>query len=328
MQSFTLFITFFCFAFANAVDYFDQLQNELNQSPTGQVRRFYITAEETIWDYTAESSQMDEEYEDLTYTRKKERYHWQGNMGPILRAEVGDIIQVFFWNRASRNYTIHPHGIFYEFEMEGAVFKGAYEGSSVTPNHNYTYTWNVLPRAGPGPKDGNSIVWGYHSHVTENDIYAGLYGAIVIYKPGTLNTEDLVSSVFIMDENLSPYLAKTMAKLYPDFNDAKYDKKTIYNARTFPSINGLSMASPKDLVLKGGKELVWHLLGWGTYWDVQYLKWQNAEVILDEQKVDYVRLMPASFYTVTVISQDVGVYKFGYLENSDRKCMAMNYRIV
>lgn len=30
-------------------------------------------------------------------------------MGPILRAEVGDIIQVFFWNRATKNYTIHPH---------------------------------------------------------------------------------------------------------------------------------------------------------------------------------------------------------------------------
>jgi hypothetical protein len=30
-------------------------------------------------------------------------------MGPILRAEVGDVIQVFFWNRASKNFTIHPH---------------------------------------------------------------------------------------------------------------------------------------------------------------------------------------------------------------------------
>lgn len=110
-------------------------------------------------------------------------------MGPVLRVEVGDIIQIFFWNKASRNLTIHPHvntfdyskqtiltndpfcqGVFYEFEMEGAIFKDSFGESTILPNHNYTYTWNVLPRAGPGPTDGNSLVWGYHSHVTENDM--------------------------------------------------------------------------------------------------------------------------------------------------------------
>lgn len=30
-------------------------------------------------------------------------------MGPILRAEVGDTIQIHFWNKATRNYTMHPH---------------------------------------------------------------------------------------------------------------------------------------------------------------------------------------------------------------------------
>lgn len=60
--------------------------------------------------------------------------------------------------------------MFYEFEMEGAVFKDAFEKSIVQPNQTYTYHWHVLPRAGPGPKDGDSIVWGYHSHVKETDM--------------------------------------------------------------------------------------------------------------------------------------------------------------
>lgn len=54
--------------------------------------------------------------------------------------------------------------------MEGAIFKGSFEKSIIEPNHNYTYTWKILPRAGPGPKDGDSLVWGYHSHVTESDM--------------------------------------------------------------------------------------------------------------------------------------------------------------
>ena len=54
--------------------------------------------------------------------------------------------------------------------MEGAVYKDATEDSFVKPGHNYTYIWQVAPRAGPGPKDGDSLVWGYHSHVHENDM--------------------------------------------------------------------------------------------------------------------------------------------------------------
>lgn len=58
----------------------------------------------------------------------------------------------------------------YQFEMEGAIFKGSYEHSIIEPNQTYTYSWKVSPRAGPGPKDGNSLVWGYHSHVEETDL--------------------------------------------------------------------------------------------------------------------------------------------------------------
>jgi hypothetical protein len=60
--------------------------------------------------------------------------------------------------------------VFYEFEMEGVVFKDGFEHAAVAPNKTYSYAWKILPRAGPGPNDGNSIVWGYHSHVTENDM--------------------------------------------------------------------------------------------------------------------------------------------------------------
>ncbi|KAI8361729.1 Cupredoxin [Blakeslea trispora] len=292
-------------------DYFDLLKQEFEATPTGKVKRYFITAEEETWDYAIESQQpvsdvhhfgtryykaIYHEYEDETYTHKKARPHWQGNMGPILRVEVGDIIQIFFWNKASRNFTIHPHGVFYEFEMEGAIFKGSFEEGIVKPNHNYTYTWNVLPRAGPGPKDGNSIVWGYHSHVTEADLFAGLYGAIVVYRPGTLSENDIVTSVFVVDENQSPYFDRTLLNL------TKSNATESYAANQFPSINGLISSSPKDLIIQ--PNTTWHLIGWGTYWDMQQMYWQDTRVDLNGHDVESVRVMPASFHTVTVTPND------------------------
>lgn len=141
----SLIVLFITIAHA-APDYYKELTTEFKQKKTtGQVRRFFITAEESIWDYASECASKENvpgnyrymeytavilrhnvflenniigtryykalyhEYEDVSYTKKKKKFHWEGSMGPILRAEVGDVIQVFFWNRASRNFTMHPH---------------------------------------------------------------------------------------------------------------------------------------------------------------------------------------------------------------------------
>lgn len=54
------------------------------------------------------------EYTDDTFTTRKESPEHLGFLGPILRAEVGESIRVVFKNQASRKYSVHPHGVFYE----------------------------------------------------------------------------------------------------------------------------------------------------------------------------------------------------------------------
>ena len=44
---------------------------------------------------------------------------WLGFLGPVLKAEVGDVILIHLKNFATRPYTIHPHGVFYEKDSEG-----------------------------------------------------------------------------------------------------------------------------------------------------------------------------------------------------------------
>lgn len=55
MQKLFCCLVLFCVIAVNAAnDYFDLLQDEFEAKPTGQVRRFYITVEEGIWDYASE----------------------------------------------------------------------------------------------------------------------------------------------------------------------------------------------------------------------------------------------------------------------------------
>lgn len=64
---------------------------------------------------------MYRQYTDATYSQQAPRPPWLGFLGPILRAEVDDVIVVHLKNFASRNYSMHPHGVFYEKNSEGIV---------------------------------------------------------------------------------------------------------------------------------------------------------------------------------------------------------------
>lgn len=44
---------------------------------------------------------------------------WQGIVGAIMRAEVGDTVYVYFHNMASKPVSVHVHGVFYDAYSEG-----------------------------------------------------------------------------------------------------------------------------------------------------------------------------------------------------------------
>ncbi|KAM4799042.1 hephaestin isoform X8 [Urocitellus parryii] len=129
---------------------------------TGKVRRYFIEAHEIRWDYgpmgrdgsTGKSLRQPgsgsdkffqknstriggtywkvryEAFQDETFQEKlqlEEDKHL-GILGPVIRAEVGDIIQVVFYNRASQPFSMQPHGVFYEKKYEGTVYNdGTFE---------------------------------------------------------------------------------------------------------------------------------------------------------------------------------------------------------
>src|SRR5581483_8713302 len=109
-----------------------------------------------------------------------------GILGPVIHATVGDTIKVVFRNTCPFPTSVHPHGVFYTKSSEGAPYNDGTSGTDkaddgVRTGGTHTYIWEVPERAGPGPHDGSSVMWMYHSHTDEiTDTYAGLVGPIVV----------------------------------------------------------------------------------------------------------------------------------------------------
>jgi FtsP/CotA-like multicopper oxidase with cupredoxin domain len=65
------------------------------------------------------------EYRDATFTTPKPRpaeLAHMGLLGPVIRAEVGDTIQVVLRNNASFPFSLNPHGVSYDRDSEGAMY--------------------------------------------------------------------------------------------------------------------------------------------------------------------------------------------------------------
>ena len=101
--------------------------------------------------------------------------------GPLLEANVGDVLQVHFRNSDTRflqPVTMHPHGVRYTPDYDGSYYGGfTRAGGFIAPGEEFTYTWECLP--------GSEGVWPYHDHGPNHVINTarGLFGAIIIRDP-------------------------------------------------------------------------------------------------------------------------------------------------
>ena len=92
------------------------------------------------------------EYTDNTFTTMKTRSsRWEhlGVLGPIIRGIVGERIKIVFFNNASGNYSMHPHGVQYNELSEGAMYLN---------NYDKTYRKSVYSKGGQKVMPGQTWV--------------------------------------------------------------------------------------------------------------------------------------------------------------------------
>jgi len=356
----------------------------------GTVRTYYIAADEVDWNYlpggldkmmgmapdgyakiatqrgpqtigTVYRKAVYREYTDASFSHLKPRSAadaYLGTLGPVLHAEVGDTIEVVFRNHATRPYSIHPHGVFYDKASEGSTYYDGgvamRRGNAVPPGQTFVYKWEVLERAGPGPNDPSSIVWFYHSHVDERrDINAGLIGAIVVTRAGMARPDGTPKDVdreflalFMMyDENQSPYINANIKRFikspkkglkfdggsqvdrYGNFDPLLGNGFAAVNIRA--TINGYQYATMPMPAMKVGEHVRWYAMTIGEGFNFHTGHWHGNTLLVNGQREDVVALSPAQTVTADMVPDDPGIWLFHcHVSEHMEAGMAARYQVL
>jgi hephaestin len=286
------------------------------------------------------------EYTDATFTTLKDRgSEWDhlGLLGPVLHAAVGDTIKVVFRNNTSHPVGMHPHGVFYEKDSEGAPYNDGTTGGDkaddgVLTGGTHTYTWYVPERAGPGPMDESSVMWMYHSHTDEvGDDYAGLMGPIVITKKGMARPDgsprdvdqEVIDSYQVLDENASPYLQDNIDRFAGDPQSVDPDDEDFHESNLMHSINGYVYGNQPMVTLRRGSRVRWYVMAMGTEVDLHTPHWHGNTVLIGGMRMDVTELLPASMKVADMVPDDSGTWLFHcHVNDHITAGMLTRYRVV
>jgi len=346
-----------------------------------RTRTYYIAADEVSWNYvpggrdeiagvpyvdtaffakakprpvsTTYKKALYREYTDSTFRTLVPRPpEWQhlGFLGPLIRAVVGDTIRVVFRNNANRPYSIHPHGVLYAKSSEGVPYNDGTTGSDkaddgVPPGGTYVYVWPVPARAGPGPMDGSSVMWMYHSHVDEvRDINTGLFGPMIITarakarpdgSPNDVDREIVAS--FMQVEEQNSWVAKenllpspdSLASLGPKPNPSLPQDGYPWFVKF--TINGFVHGSMplSDLTMKKGERVRWYLMSSTNDFDFHAPHWHGNTVVLNGMRTDVAQLSMMQMSTADMVPDNVGTWLFHcHVSFHNEEGMAVRYRVV
>jgi FtsP/CotA-like multicopper oxidase with cupredoxin domain len=303
-----------------------------------RTRTYYIAAENTDWNYapTGKDQMTGKpvpapwgkqliykkvryfEYTDDTFTEKKPQPPWLGILGPIIRAVEGDTIKVVFYNKANKPYSMHPHGLHYDKDNEGATHDGGSDhhhmkmeasgsmpmdgaGAKVAPGQKYTYTWTVPHNAAPTEAEGGSKIWMYHSHVNgPQDVYDGLIGPIIVSSAAHARadgTPDDVDKEFV-----------TMFMIFDESKPGMSDKQKEPNLKH--AINGYIFANLPGLDMNKGDRVRWHLIGMGNEIDLHTPHWHATLVKINGAYTDVAELLPASMKSGDMLADNPGEWMY------------------
>jgi hephaestin len=291
-----------------------------------------------------------QEYTDGTFAHVKPRAPedaYLGLLGPVIHAAVGDTIKVVYQNHCPFPTSVHPHGVFYAKDSEGAGYDDGTSGTNkaddaVPPRGGHTYTWQVPERAGPGPGDESSVMWMYHSHVDEvSDTYAGLMGPMVVTRADMARPDgsptDVDREVFelfaVMNENESPFLGENVRRFAPRPNRRRHergpDPDEFEESNLMHSINGYVFGNQPMLTLRKGERVRWYVMGMGTEVDLHTPHWHGNTVTVNGMRMDTISLLPATMVTAEMAPDDVGTWLFHcHVNDHIRAGMNSRYRVI
>uniref|UniRef100_A0A8C7JA18 Coagulation factor VIII n=1 Tax=Oncorhynchus kisutch TaxID=8019 RepID=A0A8C7JA18_ONCKI len=302
----------------------------------GHYRSYYIAAQEITWDYgirkphqlikTRERRRGMRkflmEYKKVVFRAYSERdfqipvtrgelQEHLGLMGPIIKAEINDLLTVTFKNMASRPYSLHLHGV--------AGVAGV-PGEAVQPGEVRVYTWRITRKQGPTAAEFDCKAGAYYS--TQNkvkDLHSGLIGPLVICKPGTLhpqlnlqpNLQEYALLFHTFDETKSWYLDENIRQYCIPPCQARRDDPWFQLSNKFAAINGYVAETLPGLMVGQHQQVRWHLLnvgGDGEYHTAHFHGLPFSIHKEQEHRMGVYNLYPGVFGTVEMRPATVGTW--------------------
>ncbi len=327
---------------------------------SGTTRTYYIAADEVTWDYapagkniiagrpfvgleeiwtrrgptqigTKYKKAVYREYTDSTFKTLKPRSpEWEhlGVIGPVIRGEVGDSIVVVFRNNGSHPFSMHPHGVFYDKDSEGAIYEDGTAGAQkaddgVKPGATYRYIWLAKERAGPSPGEPSSSLWMYHSHVDEaKDVNSGLIGPLLITARGKARPDgspldvdrEVVMTFAELDENLSWYIdaniksyATTPAKVRKARGPTFVDPFGITNLKE--TMNGFIYGNGPMPTMNVGDRVRWYIMS-TTNFELHAPHWHGNVVTAQHMRTDVLTLGTMGMIVADMTADNPGTWLF------------------
>ena len=344
----------------------------------GRTRVYYIAADEVTWDYaplgknaingrpfagleemwtrrgptnigTKYKKALFREYSDSTFKKlKPRRPEWDhlGFLGPVIHAEVGDSIRVVFRNNGSHPFSMHPHGVFYDKNSEGAIYEDGTSGGDkrddgVPPGGTYTYVWLANERSGPSPGEPSSSLWMYHSHVDESkDVNAGLIGPLVVTARGKAKPDgspsdvdrEVVMAFAEVDENLSWYIddniksyALEPAKVRKIRGPSFVDPFGITNLKE--SMNGFIYGNGPLATMNVGDKVRWYIMS-TTNFELHAPHWHGNVVTAQHMRTDVLNLGTMGMIVADMMVDNPGTWLFHcHIEPHMTAGMATRFRV-
>ncbi|XP_020388886.2 coagulation factor VIII isoform X1 [Rhincodon typus] len=325
---------------------------QILRTANSQSKYYYIAAEELVWDYaakqTTEASKhrqrqqsqgktlgskfkkaMFLQYKDNMFKHpvvRGEAEEHLGILGPVISAEVNDIIVVKFKNMASRPFSIHTHGVpreipyEYKYEEEEVIDWPRKADDIVYPNKTKVYIWHVTKGSAPTDKDFDCRAWTYYSDVNpERDIHTGLIGPLIICRRGTLNKiysgklkiQEFSLLFMTFDENKSWYLEDNIKMFCKYPCHVRADDPAFQNNNKFHAINGHVAESLPGLVMAQNRLVRWYLINMGGSTDIYSVHFHGQPFIMrrsKEHRMGVYTLFPGSFGTIEMLPTKVGYW--------------------
>ncbi len=352
----------------------------VRRAPPARTHMYYIAADEVNWDFAPSGSNqiggrpfdnverpfveaqahsvgkvatkaIYREYTDSSFTSLKPRpAAWEhlGLLGPLLRGQVGDTIRVVFRNNTRFPVSMHPHGLLYAKDSEGA----GYADNSTTPDKAgvptggmHVYLWPVPERAGPAMHDGSSVLWMYHSHVREDqDISSGLMGPIIVTARGMARPDgtpkdvdrEFVVAFYEMDENASRYLEHNI-KAYMKDPAGVHVEPAFGVPQVVPppegqfnfkeTLNGFLYGNGPMLTMRAGERVRWYLMA-ATGFEIHSPHWHGNTVEIQHMRTDATALLPMGMVVADMVPDNPGVWLFHcHVSNHMKMGMQMRYEV-